>query len=230
MGNDDRTQIGALIVSSDEPQLERCLQAVKGQTVPFSSITHINNIIPENVAFNKGMEKAVENWVLKIDGDMILYPNALEIISPYVKDDMNIFMYSFGLFDTFLNAPIMGCGVFLRPLFQFFRYKNVLANDSRTGRKLLRLGYSRKTFRRILIGTHCSEPDEFQIFRRFYTTGVKYGKKMENILSGLHKRTNSPLYILAIEAMTLGANKRYYPTSHNINFDRELFDEYKRGR
>ena len=62
----------ALIVSVDEPQLERCLESVRNQTVPFSRIVHINGVVPQHRAIRKGIRKTSDEWVMKIDGDMIL--------------------------------------------------------------------------------------------------------------------------------------------------------------
>jgi len=222
--------IGALIVSAGEPQLDRCLQAVNNQTIPFSNIVHMENIIPESVAFNKGIYESKNEWVMKVDGDMILYSNAVEIALFHMSTEENIFMYTYGLFDEFIQAPISGCGVFFREAFKMVRYPNMLTDDEYAGKKLRRMGYIRKGFARegTTIGTHCSQPDEFQVFRRFYTYGVKHGRmNMRWRLRDLYANTKDDLYLLAIEAMEYGSKMKYYPTSHNIHFDREMFNKFK---
>ncbi len=100
--------IEALITSVDDPQLGRCLEAVKRQTVPFSNIVHMNMVCPQCVAFNSGMSKTTEEWVMLIGGDMILYWDALGRIIKYMEKDSNdkISGYYFGLLDTFLDCKI----------------------------------------------------------------------------------------------------------------------------
>lgn len=222
--------IGALIVSAGEPQLERCLHAVNNQTIPFSHIVHINNIVPESVAFNTGIEASTDEWIMKIDGDMILYSNAVEIALFNMSSENNIYAYSYGLFDEFLQTPICGCNVLSRSAFQLVKYQNVLANDIYTGRKLRRLGFIRKALDKqgILIGTHCPNPDEFQIFRRFYSNGVKHGKRFfGRHLHRLYQETGNILYKFAFESLMFGTVERSYPTSHNLDFDRQMFEKFK---
>jgi len=225
--------IGALVVSASEPQVEKCLAAVNNQTCSFSSITYMKDIIPEYKAFNEGMSLCPEEWVMKIDGDMILHKNAVEISIEYMSENNsdNVFVYSFGLFDGFLKAPICGCAVFRRELFLKVRYPNMLSNDYYAGRKIGRMGYVRKKPYEdgLIIGTHCEDPDDFQIFRRFYTHGVKNGKRyMLRRLNDLYSETGDVLYYLATQALLFGAEKRVYPTSHNLDFDKQTYEEFKK--
>jgi len=226
-----KTKIGALIISANEPQLERCLHAVYNQTMPFSNVIHMDGIIPEAKAFNQGMEASTDEWVMKINGDMILYSNAVEVASFYMEDDPLIFLYSYGLIDTFLNAPICGCGVFRKSAFEKVPYANMLANDTYAAKRLQRLGMIKRTPYKdgIMIGSHCDNPDEFQVFRRFYSNGVKYGKRfMGRRLRRLLQHTGDPLYDIALKSLMFGMSERNYPTSHNIDFDKEMFEKFKK--
>lgn len=228
--------IAALIISTDEPQLNECVKAVNNQIIPFSSIIHINNVVPESRAFNSGMIRIKNKWFMKIDGDMILYTNAVKMFLSKVTNDTNIFMYSFGLYDEFLKAPIIGCGVFLTEAFQKIRYRDSLANDIHAGRRLIEQGYKRKNYSNvIMIGTHFSHPDKFQTFRRFYSMGVKYGSHrpiyahMQGRITELLEKTKDNLYLIASDGLRIGADKRYYPTSHNIIHDKRVYEDYKSG-
>lgn len=223
--------IEALVISCQESQLERCLRSVRNQTVPFSNIVHIDNVVPESDAFNKGMKMITGEWTMKVNGDFILYPNAVEMALGYIsKDDASI--YNFGLFDTFLKTPIACCNVQKSELFEKVSYPNMLTNDTWSGRKLLRMGFKLRDLflEGIVIGTHFEDPDEFQIFRRFYTRGTKTMVRVwRNQLTKLYDDTKDPKYELAINALDFGAEKRYYPTSHNIDFDRKMFGEFNRN-
>ncbi len=219
--------IEALVISCGEPQLERCIDSINKQTVKFSNIIHIKNVIPEHLAFNTGIEKIEDGWFMKIDGDMILYENALETVITYLKyNTENIFMFSFGLFDEFLQENTMGCNIYNTKLIQTIGYENKLLNDRIVIKKLSEMNYIRYRKGRVIIGTHCSEPDTFQVFRRFYTAAVKYGSVFIEKLNILYQKTQNPLYQVAIDASHLGRKSRYYPTSHNLEFDKKLFNEY----
>lgn len=220
-------KIEALIISCCEPQLERCINSINKQTIKFSNITHIENIIPEHLAFNTGIEKIKDDWFMKIDGDMVLYENALEIVISYLKNNTeNVFMFSFGLFDEFLQENTMGCNIYNTKLIQNIKYENLLVNDRIAVKKLSKLNHIRHKKNKVIIGTHCSEPDDFQVFRRFYTVSVKYGKVFVIKLNELYQKTKNPLYQVAIDASYLGRKSKYYPTSHNLEFDKILFNEY----
>ena len=221
--------IGALVVSANEPQLPRTLLAVQQQTVPFASITHINNVVPEAVAFNKGMEQATNDWVMKIDGDMILYPEAVATALSFIQSRSRVFMYSYSLYDTFLKAPLYGVGVFSRRIMLANKYQDVLDNDAVTGRFLLNRGYFRvKVSADIVLGTHFDNPDEFQVFRRFFIYAIKHRiQPFKRRLGILYKETGNPLYELAWYAMIFGKMNRSYPTSHNIEFDEMMFNKFK---
>jgi hypothetical protein len=216
----------ALIVSCGEPQLERCLEAVRNQTVPFSGITHVIDISPEYIAINRGIAAIQDEWFMKIDGDMILYENAVEIATGHLDCPETDYILSFRLQDTFLKSTIRGVGVIRTKAIQTVRYPNMLSNDARVGKKMSKLGWTGQRNWEI-IGTHFDSPDEFQVFRRFYAQAVKYNDKYcRPLLDNLYEITQNPLYLLAIKAVEFGIKKKFYPTSHDLNFDREMYKEF----
>ena len=79
-----------------------------------------------------------------------------------------------------------------------------------------------------MIGTHFSDPDEFQVFRRFYSMGVKHGRGGNGRrLAQMYEETKNKSYTLASSALLFGTRERYYPTSHSIDFDKRMFDKFK---
>lgn len=220
--------IGALIISADEPQLERCLEAVKNQTIPFSNITHVNNVSPESMAFNGGLAMVTDEYVMKIDGDMILRNDAVETALKYIPEENgNAYVHNFILYDSFLKQNIRGCGVIVKSIFGKVPYPNFLTDDTWVGHKLRRMGFVIERYPEV-IGTHFNSPDEFQVFRRFYVMGVKHDKRYSWVyLERLYQETKDPLYDLAMKAVEFGIKKKYYPTSHDLNFDRKMFEEFK---
>jgi len=219
--------ITALIISVDEPQLPRCLEAVRNQTVPFSDIIHMNNVSPENIAFNSGIFRVQTDWFVKIDGDMILYPNALELaFGEFGEMQDGVYCYNFLLYDVFLEVNLRGCGVMNTEICRKVPYPNMLGNDLWFGKKLRTMGYKKVNCKPI-IGTHFDNPDELQVFRRFFCHGIKHNNRyVYNPLRIHYEKTSNSLYQLGLKALEFGIEKKKYPSSHNINFDKKMFEEF----
>ncbi len=218
----------ALVISAGEPQLERCLKSVKNQTVPFSNIIHIADMVPQSKAVNYGIGKVTDEWLMKVDGDMTLYPNAVEMVTDYMSKNEGISMYCFAVHDDFLDADMLGCNVYQTSMFKLVNHKDSLKNDIHVEKKLKRHGYKRiKAGFTICI--HAENPDEFQIFRRFYIYGVKYGKgyRVWRHTKSIFEATGDQRYDLALKALEFGMKNTYYPGSHNIDFDKKMFEEFK---
>ncbi len=218
----------ALIISAGEPQLEKCLEAVKKQTVPFSNIVHIANVVPQHVAFNIGIKEITDEWVMKIDGDMVLYNNAVETVLDCLSNNGSASVYIFNVYDDFIGGAMVGCKVYKTEVVKVVEHENRLKNDLRVEKKLKIRGY-RVNKSDVMIATHAENPDEFQIFRRFYVYGVKYGKgcgPWVNI-SRQFCDTGDPKYAFAMKSLEFGMEKREYPGSHNIEFDKKMYDEFR---
>lgn len=221
----------ALVISAGEPQLERCLESVKKQTVPFSNIVHIANVVPQHIAFNIGIKKITDEWVMKVDGDMVLYNNAVETTINYISNDGDASIYAFRIYDDFLGGEMIGCKVYKTEALRLVDHPDSLKNDLWVEKKLRHKGFKMRK-PQIAIATHAENPDEFQIFRRFYCLGVKYGKgcgPWSNI-SRKFNNTGDEKYAVAMKALEFGMEKREYPGSHNIEFDRKKYDEFRERR
>lgn len=235
----EKRLIDALVISVGEPQLERCLESVRKQTLPFNKITHLDSVIPESEGFKRGINMIQNEWVMKIDGDMILNKNAVEIATKTIEENGNnhVCGYYFGLHDTFLNVDMGFCGALRTKLYQSVSEKrrDRLSEDRETINELRKLGWIAKKLLRkgVIIGTHFDNPDEFQVFRRFYCSGVRANDNTFEInqMTKLLEETKNPLYSLAIEAIKFAKKKnRYYIGSRNLDFDRQLFGEFKNRR
>lgn len=226
--------IDALVISIDEPQLDRCLEATKSQTVPFAKTIHVDGIVPESKAVNHGLEMTSSEWVMKVDGDTILYPDALETALEYMEKNLapQICGYYFGLRDTFLDCDIGFCGVLRTEPYKSVKRKDKMNGDLNVVIELRKQGWVvRKLLKEgIIIGTHFDKPDEFQVFGRFYRSGKRADDNTFEInqLTGLLKKTGDPLYQLALDAIQYAKERdRYYIGSRNVVFDGELFKEFK---
>jgi len=224
--------IDALIISVDDPQLEKCLYAVKYQTVPFSNIVHLNNVCPMHEAFNQGMAKTAADWVMFIGGDMILDLNAVGRIAQYIEKDAmeHVSGYWFGLLDTFFDCRIGFIGVLYGPLYRTIKYWDSSICDLITTQRLRREGWIVKKNLRFVVGTHFDSPNEEQVFKRCYIHGIRfpYHKSLEPKLLEMFNKTQDPLYLLGIDAINYAREKKYYPGSHNIEFDKRNYEEWKR--
>jgi hypothetical protein len=223
--------IDALITSVGDPQLDRCLEAVKNQTVPFSKIIHLDKVSPQSVAFNTGMGQTTAEWVMGIGGDMILDINAVERITKYMgkNNGDKILGYYFGLYDTFLDRKIGYIGVLRGSLFRTITYEDNIVNDWEVVRRLREEGWNAVKLFYFLVGTHCDQPDEFQVFKRFYIHGIRFHdhRSAKGMLTNLLEKTGNPLYGVGIKAIEFAWVKKFYPGSHNYDFDKKNFEEFK---
>ncbi len=224
--------IEAMIISVDEPQLDRCLESVRSQKIPFSNIVHINGVIPIANAFNQGIEKVVDEWLMFIGGDIILYPNAVEIAMRYVDREFHdeICGYCFAIQDTFLNCKTGFCSVFRTSAYKSEIFRDTMFEDRHMPWRLRKKGWR---FRKPhdIIATHFDNPDGFQVFCRFYFHANKFNDDnsyVRNTMNELLKETGNPLYQIGINALDFAKVKRIYPGSPNLDFNIKMYEEFKK--
>lgn len=226
--------IDAMVISVDEPQLDRCMEAVRRQTVPFSNIIHINGVVPESEAFNRGIKLTTSEWVMHIAGDFILYDNAVELGMNCIieRTGTNICGYFFGLKDSFLDMDI-GFGSILRSdVYKSIVCPDKLSDDRKLNYSLRKRGWRLKKRRELIIGTHFDNPDEFQVFRRFYSQTIKYmdGNDAKDRMKELLVKTGNPLYSIGIRTIDFARERKVYPGSKNLTFDRKMYEEFKQAQ
>jgi hypothetical protein len=226
--------IDACISSVGEPQVERCLKSVREQVVPFANIIHVDGVVPEVKAFRETLKQVKSEWMMKIDGDMILHDYAVGVAQDYInkETDSSVVEYQFGLYDEFIKRIINSCRVSKVAAIKSVRSKDRMENDysiviqmEERGMKCVRLW---KEDHPVVIGTHFDNPDEFQIFVRYYHAGVLRTKVTMRVLNKLYNSTKDPRYDLAIRAFNYGYNKGYkqYPGSRDVNYDRKEFEKF----
>lgn len=224
--------IEALLISVDEPQLERCLESIKNQTVPFSNLVHINNIQPYSSAYNEGISKLKDDWFTVINGDHILHLNAVEKITSKIKEnnEPKIVGHLYCILDTFLNIEWGGIGTFKTDVVSKYRFHNRLDAERIVGRRLFKHGFIMKRHEGYL-GTHFDSPDEFEVYRRFYIVGLKFkGVEVERFyqnVDSLYKSTGNNLYLIAMKAILFAGKKKEYPGSYNLDFDLKMYEKFK---
>ena len=228
--------IECIVKSFNEPQLDRVLEAVNNQTVPFAKVTHICGVAPEVKAHNTALRALEHDWSLWVDGDVILKKNAHEMAMQYVEKLPDSTEILFGLHDWFLNRTICCCPVRRSEFVMRFEYKDVLANDTECARRMDTSGRKAvKLFRDgIEIGSHFDRPDEFQVFRRFYGRGSKTYKRVaikekhKKELLIRYKETGNHLFLLASKALEFGVQKANYRKSKDYMFELSMFEVFKK--
>ncbi len=224
--------IEALILSVDEPQLERSIESLRSQTIPFSNIVHVNGVVPQSKAYNLGLEQIRDDWFVLMAGDVILNLDAVEIAIEYInqrKDD-RICAYIFKLYDTFLSEVYGGVGFALTSAHKGVAILDRFGNDRALGLELRRKGWIGVKINKIL-GTHFDKPNAFQVFSRFYAMGrkfnEKYSEQLRNKIIELYEKTGDSLYALAVKAFDFSREQGMrYPGSHDRDFDKEKFEEF----
>ncbi|HOS97324.1 MAG TPA: hypothetical protein PLU54_06680 [Deltaproteobacteria bacterium] len=72
-------QITAVILNVDPNHLlKRCVDSVKNQSLPPSSIEIINNVSPVSLAREAGLSRVSTEFYVNVDGDMVLNPSCFE--------------------------------------------------------------------------------------------------------------------------------------------------------
>jgi hypothetical protein len=229
-----RPGIECIVKSANEPQLDRVLEAVSNQTLPFARVTHINGVSPEVEAHNKALAMLEYKWSLWVDGDVILNKNAHSVVAGLMGKAKKFTEYGFGLNDTFLQRVVCCCAVRKSRFHQRFPYKDILSNDTECARRMVKAGWLYKKYWRqgIVIGTHFDDPSEFQVFRRFYGRGHKAIKRPRAIkrynreLKDLFMRTGDQRYKLALKAFNYAIESDNYPTSKDVLFERKVYEQW----
>lgn len=230
--------IDAFVISVDEPQLEECLNRVHSQSIPFNSVIHVNNVVPEHEAHNQAMKQLTAEWAMGIGGDFHIVPEAHEASLSYIEqiEDINVIGIMFGLYDSFLKRNICCCSVIKTKIYKNFLYKDTIKNDTEAGKFLHKKGgISIRKWKNVIMGTHFSNPTDKQVFCRFYVRGVKAAMASSNKayaknsleLGKLWFKTNDRQYKIAIKALNLGYKNKDYSGSHNKNIDNELYEKWK---
>ena len=227
--------IDACIRSVGEPQVQRCLLSAKDQVIPFSNIIHVDGIVPESESLKALLQQVKSEWMMLIDGDMILYDYAVVITQHHIgmEEDNSVVEYQFGLYDPFIKRIINSCRVSKVEAIKSSKLKdwmgcdlNVVRTMENKGMKCIKLWKLKSP---VVIGTHFENPDEFQIFVRYYHAGILRTPNTMELLTDLYKSTKDQKYDFAMKALSYGLNKRYkeYPGSRNVNYDRKEFEEFK---
>jgi glycosyltransferase involved in cell wall biosynthesis len=230
--------IDAMVISCGEPQLERCLESVRNQTVQFSNIIHVDGVVPEATATNMGIEQVTQEWYMRIDGDIILFPNAVEIALEQIeKSTGKLGMLVFYVYDSFFWRLVTAGAVLTNTeAVRTVGWSDHLHSDNGAKRNMERRGWIGRAAvdggRKVAVGTHFDKPSEFQVFHRMLINAVKWkhSPKVHSLMKGklahLRQKTNDPIYDLAWKAYEYGLENPVYIGSQNRDYDRERYEDF----
>ena len=224
--------IEAMIISVGEPQLERCIDAVKNQTVPFTNVIHLDRVVPNSEAFNRGIRMTTQEWVMHIGGDMILYDNAVDIAEKYISTSKPFICgFYFRILDTFLQCETGFCSVIRAEAYKSVTFEDTMWDDRQMMYRLRANGWrARKPS--YVIATHFDKPDDFQVFRRFYFHGSKFNDNsfVKTRMSELYEKTGDPLYMTGVKAIEYAKVRQFHPGSPNVEFAEKTYEEWRNAR
>lgn len=224
--------IEAFLISMDDPQLERCLESINNQTVPFSRLTHINGVSPMSDAWNRGWEMITEDWVLLLNGDEIIYPYANETAINYMRKRMydGIAAYCLGFYNPFLEVVDNQYSVVRSSVYKNIKAIDSIVFDRVIGRQVKAMGYRYKKRLSLVLGTHFENPSKYQVFNRFSRLPKKYSRAQveenKQRLTSLLNKTGNSLYRVALDAIKFGEYDRSYPGSYRKEFDDVAWSEF----
>ena len=231
--------IEIVIIATDEPQFEKCRAVAKN--AGFEKWSIYQNIVPASEAHNKAVENITHEFALFVGGDMILFPGSYMLCKQYVDSDEKVISWNFGLRDDFLKKDICCCRLYNSKVAVRFARNNTLRCDIESARDAKNKGYREVCLFRqgIIIGTHFYQPDDKQIFRRFFRRGLKGPssgyKRLEEELYTLYIKTKNKQYPFAVEAYRYGLSMqgklgKAAKQSHDYLLDNSLYNEFMKER
>jgi hypothetical protein len=235
--------IEAVIISVDEPQLDRCIESVNNQIVKFNNVRHLNKVLPVAKAFNEAFSKSEYPYVLPVFGDVILKKDALATMLRYIngyKPQDKIYNFRFGVFDTFTHEFLKGMRVHRTKVSSLIPYSEEELRDDVIARdKAIEMGFKEHCFfydKQVVIGTHFDRPSEKQVYVRFYIDGCKTRKtytetgrmfdRTKQQLYCLSQAIPDPLYKVALQAWDEGYKNFDYDFSHNYKIEQQIYKRY----
>lgn len=229
--------IDCIVQSFNEPQLDRCLKSVREQTYPYYRIVNVNGVIGTHNAFKRVVESVQTEWFSAIGGDCIYHKDALEKLVAFREKYIHpkCFLYCLGTYDPFMeiNTGFL-CLAKHSVVKMQVPMENALKFDRAYAGRLKAEGWFTKVDVNTIVGTHFEDPDEFQVFHRFFILATKDGNRgygiSRRIMSNLYERDHNSLQKLAIDALDFGLSKGPYPMSINNDYNLQMYEEFKKWK
>ena len=83
-----KPEITALLLSLEEPSVERALASIARQTVPFADVVRVEGVRPFHRALNDGAARVTTEHFVQVDADMILDDDCVERLAECTHRDV----------------------------------------------------------------------------------------------------------------------------------------------
>jgi len=124
---DYRDLITVYVIATEKKEnYQKCLSALDNQTVSFTLDT-ILDCSPMPVAFNQMATRCKTPYFIQCDEDMILNPDAIEILASNIPFLNNLCQICYQLYDHHLGKNIYGIKIYQTNIMKKYSFKNVLA-------------------------------------------------------------------------------------------------------
>lgn len=230
--------IDCIVQSFNEPQLDRCLKSLREQTYPYYRIINVNGVIGTYNAFKRWVMMIQTEWFTATGGDLVYYKDALENLIKFKDAHPSDLCCNYCLtcWDPFMELKTGYLCLARTSAFQeataLDEIQDILVFDRNIARRMREKGYFVRKNMKVIAGTHFEDPDEFQVFHRFFILATKDGRwgyeLNRNIMTRLYERDKKPLQLLAIEALDFGDEKGPYGRSIDNNYNLQMYEEFKK--
>lgn len=192
------------IMHTGEPTIDECLEAVRNQTYRPSKIRMIENVSPLNESINERHRSLKLPFSVKVDADMILYPDCFKTLYKAIKgSSARCWGVSARLLDPFIGE-MGGVHIQRSDLIRDIKVPNIIGCDRWLMKEMQKKGYLHKEIPRVL-GTHKCDWSLENIFKRHVKLGQKqaYHKntKYEDIVERMKdnwERGNKKIFLALI--------------------------------
>jgi hypothetical protein len=183
-----KTDLTVFVLTHDnEPNYEKCLEALNNQTIRFK-IDIIKNYHPMSVAFQEMLNRCTTQYYVQVDSDMIVNKDGIEILyNSILQSNEKECMVCYKLHDNHLNKAIDGIKIYKYDIFKNYPYNNVMSCEMEQLNRLEHDGYSyvRKSD---VVGLHCPIWNKETIFERYFNYMEKLKKFQSPNYSNLLKK------------------------------------------
>lgn len=164
----------AVLTSSNNPNYEDCLKALKNQTMT-GKLEIIKNAYPISKAFQEMFDHCSTKYVIQIDEDFVLYPNAIQSLYNTIKNaPNNIAMVCYELHDVHLGFDMYGIKIFDCDIYKKFPLPQGTYSGSLNQIDQIKQAGWTYIAKKIILGLHSPKWTNELIYARYYDLMDKY--------------------------------------------------------
>ena len=107
-----KSELTVFVITSDEPEFEKCLTALEDQDCEFT-LSVVKGVSPMNAAFQKMLDLCETPFYIQVDADMILYPSAVrQMYEDMLNQEEKVALICYPLHDLHLGHLLMGVKIY----------------------------------------------------------------------------------------------------------------------